>query len=309
MNANGFPFVYPMLMSLLIYGGSLEFVAVEMLLSPFAPMQVFIMTLLIQARHIFYGISMLDRSKGMGWKKFYLIFGMCDETFSVNYTADIPEDVDRGWFMFFVTLLNKLYWVSGATVGGLVGSLLRFDTTGISFVMTAMFVVIFLEQWLKEDNHISSLVGVAAAGGMPNLLWHGLVHASDHGCDRVTARGVEEKIRSNGGSEMTVWQQVITIGLCVAGTMLTRFLPFLIFKEDRKTPGFVQYIGKYLPSAVFGMLVVYCLKNVDVLEGNHGLPELIAILVTGALHVWKRQMLLSIAGGTVCYMLLVRFVF
>lgn len=108
---------------------------------------------------------------------------------------------------------------------------------------------------------------------------------------------------------MTVWQQVITIGLCVAGTMLTRFLPFLIFKEDRKTPGFAQYIGKYLPSAVFGMLVVYCLKNVDMLEGNRGLPELIAILVTGALHVWKRQMLLSIAGGTVCYMLLVRFVF
>ena len=102
---------------------------------------------------------------------------------------------------------------------------------------------------------------------------------------------------------MTVWQQVITIGLCVAGTMLTRFLPFLIFKEDRKTPGFVQYIGKYLPSAVFGMLVVYCLKNVDVLEGNHGLPELIAILVTGAMHVWKRQMLLSIAGGTGCYMI------
>lgn len=163
MNANGFP--YPMLMSLLIYGGSLEFVAVKMLLSPFAPMQVFIMTLLIQARHIFYGISMLDRFKGMGWKKFYLIFGMCDETFSVNYTADIPEDVDRGWFMFFVTLLNQLYWVSGATVGGLVGSLLKFDTTGISFVMTAMFVVIFLEQWLKEDNHISSLVGVAAAVG------------------------------------------------------------------------------------------------------------------------------------------------
>ena len=165
MNANGFPFVCPMLMSLLIYGGSLEFVAVEMLLSSFAPMQVFIMALLIQARRIFYGISMLDRFKGMGWKKFYLIFGMCDETFSVNYTADIPENVDRGWFMSLVTLLNQLYWVSGATVGGLVRSLLRFDTTGISFVMTAMFVVIFLEQWLKEDNHISSLVGVAAAPG------------------------------------------------------------------------------------------------------------------------------------------------
>ena len=80
----------------------------------------------------------------------YLIFGMCDETFSINYTAKIPPDVDRGWFLFFVTLLNYFYWFSGATIGGLIGSMLKFDTTGISFVMTAMFVVIFLEQWLKE---------------------------------------------------------------------------------------------------------------------------------------------------------------
>ena len=163
MNASGFSFVYPMLMSLLIFGGSLEFVAVEMLLSPFAPLQVLIMTLLIQARHIFYGISMLDKFKGMGIKKFYLIFGMCDETFSINYTADIPEDVDRGWFMFFVTLLNHFYWFSGSTIGGVVGSLLKFDTEGISFVMTAMFIVIFLDEWLKEKNHFSSLLGVAAS--------------------------------------------------------------------------------------------------------------------------------------------------
>lgn len=92
MKTSGFSVIYPMCMSLLIYGGSLEFVAVEMLLSPFAPVQVLIMTLLIQARHLFYGISMLDKFKGMGWKKFYLIFGICDETFSINYTADIPED-------------------------------------------------------------------------------------------------------------------------------------------------------------------------------------------------------------------------
>lgn len=108
---------------------------------------------------------------------------------------------------------------------------------------------------------------------------------------------------------MTILQQAITIGLCIAGTMLTRFLPFMLFKENRKAPGFVRYIGKYLPSAVFGMLVVYCLKDVNVLEGTHGIPELIAILVTGGLHIWKRQMLLSIAGGTICYMLLTHFVF
>lgn len=160
MNASGFSFVYPMLMSMVIFGGSLEFVTVSMLLSPYAPIQAFVMALLIQARHIFYGISMLDRFKGLGFKKFYLIFGMCDETFSINYTADIPADVDRGWFMFFVTLLNHFYWVLGSTIGGLAGSLLKFDTDGISFVMTAMFVVIFLEQWLKEERHDASCMGI-----------------------------------------------------------------------------------------------------------------------------------------------------
>ena len=163
MNASGFSFVYPLFMSMLIYGGSLEFVAVEMLLSPFAPLQVFIMALLIQARHLFYGLSMLDKFKGTSWKKFYLIYGMCDETFSVNYTADIPEDVDRGWFMFFVTLLNQFYWVASATTGGIIGSLLKINTDGISFVMTAMFVVIFMDQWLKEDQHLSSLIGLGVS--------------------------------------------------------------------------------------------------------------------------------------------------
>ena len=163
MNASGFSFVYPLFMSMLIYGGSLEFVAVEMLLSPFAPLQVFIMALLIQARHLFYGISMLDKFRGTGWKKFYLIYGMCDETFSVNYTADIPEDVDRDWFMFFVTLLNQFYWVASATTGGIIGSLLKINTDGISFVMTAMFVVIFMDQWLKEDQHLSSLIGLGVS--------------------------------------------------------------------------------------------------------------------------------------------------
>lgn len=105
---------------------------------------------------------------------------------------------------------------------------------------------------------------------------------------------------------MTVFQQIITIGMCVLGTMATRFLPFLIFSEKRPTPPFIQYIGKWLPSAVFGMLIVYCLKNVSPVSGTHGLPELIAIAVTVALHLWKRQMLLSIAGGTACYMLLIR---
>ena len=165
MNVSGCSFWYPMLMSLTIFGGSLKFVAVSMLLAPFAPVQVFIMALMIQARHLFYGISMLDKFKGMGWKKPYLIFGMCDETFSINCTANIPADVNRGWFYFFVTLLNHFYWFSGATIGGLVGSLLQFNTEALDFGMTAMFVVIFVEQWLKKNRHTSEWGGLAASVG------------------------------------------------------------------------------------------------------------------------------------------------
>lgn len=107
---------------------------------------------------------------------------------------------------------------------------------------------------------------------------------------------------------MTLTQQIITIGIVVFGTMLTRFLPFLVFGRGKETPKYVQYLGKALPAAVFGLLVVYCLKDVNILAGNHGIPEAIAILVVVLLHLWKKQMLLSIAGGTVCYMLLVQFV-
>jgi len=103
--------------------------------------------------------------------------------------------------------------------------------------------------------------------------------------------------------------QLLTILLCALATVLTRFLPFLIFSEKRKTPPFIQYLGRALPAAIFGMLVVYCLKNVNFLAGSHGVPEAIGIAVTVLLHLWKRQMLLSIAGGTVCYMLLVQFLF
>lgn len=108
---------------------------------------------------------------------------------------------------------------------------------------------------------------------------------------------------------MTFPQQIITIALCALGTMATRFLPFLVFSDKRPTPKYVSYLGKALPAAIFVMLVVYCLRNVSLLSGSHGLPELIAIAVTVGVHLWKRQMLLSIAGGTVCYMLLVQLVF
>ncbi|MBS4868781.1 MAG: branched-chain amino acid transporter permease [Eubacterium sp.] len=108
---------------------------------------------------------------------------------------------------------------------------------------------------------------------------------------------------------MTLTQQIITIGMVVLGTMITRFLPFFIFPADKPTPKYIQYLGKVLPGAVFGMLVIYCLKNVSILNGSHGIPEVISIILVILLHLYKRQMLLSIAGGTVCYMLLIQYIF
>ena len=163
MHVSGFSFVYPMLMSMTIFTGSMEFVTANMLLGGFHPLQAFVMAILIGARHLFYGISMLDKFRGMGWKKFFLIYGMCDETFSINYSAEIPQDVDRGWFMLFVTVLNYLYWVTGATIGGLFGSLIHFNTQGLDFAMTAMFVVICMEQWIKDKKHTSQFVGLGAS--------------------------------------------------------------------------------------------------------------------------------------------------
>ena len=159
-----------------------------------------------------HGISMLDKYQNVGWKKFYLIYGMCDETFSVNCTTEVPEGVDKGWFMFFVTLLNQIYWVGGATAGALLG------------------------------------------------------------------------------------------------TMVTRFLPFLIFPEGKEPPEFIQYLGKVLHYAVIGLLVIYCLKDVPG-SGTYGIPEFLAIAFIVLLHRWKNNILLSIGGGTVFYMLLVQFVF
>lgn len=108
---------------------------------------------------------------------------------------------------------------------------------------------------------------------------------------------------------MTTTERLITIGMVILGTSLTRFLPFLIFPAGKPTPKYVKYLGTVLPSAVFGLLVIYCLKGVSIFTGSHGIPEMLSILFVIGLHLWKRQMLLSIAGGTVCYMLLVQFVF
>lgn len=160
MRGKGFSAIYPMVMSLTIFGGSMEFITVGLLLGTFNPLGTAVLTLMVHARHIFYGISMLDKYEGTGWKKPYLIFGLCDESFSINCTTEVPEDIDKGWFYFWVTLLNHIYWVMGATLGGLFGSVIQIKAKGLDFVMTALLVVIFLNNWMQEKQHTSSLVGL-----------------------------------------------------------------------------------------------------------------------------------------------------
>lgn len=160
----GFSAGYPIITAATVFAGSIEFVAVSLCQGIFSPVNALLMTIMVNARHLFYGIAMLDKYRRVNpAKRAYLIFGMCDESFSINCTADIPEGVDRGWFYFFVTLLNQLYWLAGVTLGSLAGSFITVKLPGLEFVMTALLVVIFIDNWLKERQHISSVIGVLAS--------------------------------------------------------------------------------------------------------------------------------------------------
>lgn len=165
MRSLGFEPIYPILMSLLLFAGSMEFIVAGMLLSAFDPLSVLVMTLMVNGRHIFYGISMLQKYSGAGWKKFYLIFAMCDEAFSINYTTNLPEKIDRHWFYFFVSLYLHMFWVMGASLGAFGGGVLGINLQGIEFSMTALFIVIFISQWQQEQIHDSAVLGVAVAVG------------------------------------------------------------------------------------------------------------------------------------------------
>lgn len=131
-----------------------------MLLSPFQPLTVFFISLLVQARHIFYGLTMLKKYRGRGLKSLYLIYSMCDETFSINCSTDIPKEIDEGWYMFFVSLLNQSYWLLSVTLGSLIGGALTKYSEGVEFVMTSMFCVIFIRAMEKRENRISGVIGL-----------------------------------------------------------------------------------------------------------------------------------------------------
>lgn len=218
LKTKGFGVLWALAMSTVIYAGSMQFVAIDLMTGGASLAVTALTTLMVNARHLFYGISMVDRYKGAGKKKPYMIYALTDETYSL-----VCGEESRYRYYFTVSLLDQIYWVTGSVCGSLLGSVIPFNTEGIDFAL--------------------------------------------------------------------------------------RFLPFLIFGGVRKTPAYITYLGKVLPYAIMAMLVVFCLKNVSLVTVPYGLPELISCALVVLLHVWKRNTLLSIIGGTACYMLLVQLAF
>ena len=160
MKEAGYGLFWSFLMSFTVYAGSMQFVAVSLLSSGASLISAALTTLMVNARHLFYGVSMIDKYKNAGKKKPYLIFALTDETYSLLCGDDYPEGEDKHWYSFFVSLFNQCYWVIGSIIGSILGSLITFNTAGIDFSMTALFVTVFVEQWLTSKNHLPALAGL-----------------------------------------------------------------------------------------------------------------------------------------------------
>ena len=163
LESKGYGVLWAIAMSVFIYAGSMQYVAINLITGGASLIATALMTLMVNARHLFYGISMLDKYKNTGKYKPYLIFALTDETYSLVCSGTIPEGVDRNKYYFLVSLFNQFYWVLGSVIGSVVGSVLNFNTAGIDFSMTALFLVVFVEQWKSTKDHASAITGVAAS--------------------------------------------------------------------------------------------------------------------------------------------------
>ena len=163
LESKGYGVLWAIAMSVFIYAGSMQYVAINLITGGASLIATALMTLMVNARHLFYGISMLDKYKNTGKYKPYLIFALTDETYSLVCSGKIPEGVDRNKYYFLVSLFDQVYWVIGSVIGSVVGSVLNFNTAGIDFSMTALFLVVFVEQWKSTKDHASAIAGVAAS--------------------------------------------------------------------------------------------------------------------------------------------------
>lgn len=164
LESKGYSFLWAFFMSVIIYAGSMQYVAIDLLAAGASLISTAVMTVMIQIRHLFYGLSLIDKYKGVGKKKFFLMYELTDETYSLVASAAVPEGVDKGWFYFFISILDHCYWIIGCTIGALLGSMVEFNTKGVDFVMTALFIVIFTDQWLSSRDHRPALTGLGCSG-------------------------------------------------------------------------------------------------------------------------------------------------
>lgn len=163
LETKGYGVWWAFFMSLFIYAGSMQYVTIDLLAGGASLVSAALMTLMVNARHLFYGISMIERYRDTGAYKPYLMFALTDETYSLVCSGDVPEGVDQKKYFFLVSLFNQVYWITGSLAGALIGSLISFNTAGIDFSMTALFLVVFVNQWRSTKNHVSALTGVLAS--------------------------------------------------------------------------------------------------------------------------------------------------
>ena len=159
----GYSFLWAILMSLLVYAGSGQYLAVNFFVPGISFLQVIFLTFMVNVRHVFYGISLVERFNRFGKSRWYMIFGLTDETYSLLCTTKVPKDVDEEKFLLAITILDHSYWTLGSAIGAIAGTVLPISSEGIDFAMTALFVVVFIEQWMEKKNRISEIIGVAVA--------------------------------------------------------------------------------------------------------------------------------------------------
>ncbi len=162
LESAGYNYIWAFFMAITMFAGSMQYLAVDLLATAASPITVFISTLLVNARHLFYGISLIDKYRGAGLKKFYMMFGLTDETYSLVCASKLPEGINPHNYYLLVTFFNHIYWITGCVLGALLGSMLSFEIVGIDFVLTSLFVTIFIEQWLSTKEHRPALIGIAS---------------------------------------------------------------------------------------------------------------------------------------------------
>lgn len=343
----GYNFIWAIFISLLVYAGSGQFLLVSLLASAASLPTAAIMTLFINSRHIFYGLSYIDKFRQGKWKYPFMIFTLTDETYSVNTSFTVvPEGVDEVKARFLIGEFDHIYWIIGSVVGSLAGQIIPIDFSGIDFSMTALFVIIFIDLIRDKKGRMKLIgpLGILCAAiclialGADKFLLPALIITTAlllvgksyfSKSKEKPLSAVQDIIIILAAAALTVFtmlfpfansgqgtdmplsakQSVIMILVAAVCTFLTRLFPFALFGGKKEVPNLVKYLGDILPVAIIGILIVYCLKDFTGGDKNIILPQIIAVAATAFVHLWKRNTLVSIAVGTIGYMLLIHLVF